>query len=144
MALDSDSIEALAARMSAAQQLALKQAVVRQAIHYTTRALPPASSDEGHRRGILAASRWLDCPTQEMANDAGLFAMGERWDGGVRYYDYPEYFLAPAWTAAASGAGAAARLALEAVPDAEREAARKWQVAVARAVLRAEDLPPLD
>lgn len=124
--------------MSAGQRLAFKKAVVAQAVRAMTARLPPPEHDDGHRKGVDAAERWLGEPTPEVARDVSAFASGECWDGGVRYHDYPADFLDPAWAAGADDPCEAARLAANATPAATRGAVRAWQVGVAGAVLRGE------
>lgn len=90
-------LEPLVSELNAEQQLQLRQALVRQAIYYVSQALPPQESDDGHRCGSDRAAEWLKKPTVEVAHNAYIWAVGECWDGGVRYFDYPEYFLFPVW-----------------------------------------------
>src|SRR5687768_5627696 len=90
-----DDVEELERWMTSAQRLCFKQAVVAQAIYFVSKLLPPEAEDDGHRSGIRAAIRWLREPTEEMAGHVAALVMAERWDGGVRYHDYPEYFLDP-------------------------------------------------
>jgi hypothetical protein len=52
-------VEPLVGRLSAEQRLRLRQALVRQAIRYVTKTLPPEALDEGHRLGCQWATRWL-------------------------------------------------------------------------------------
>jgi hypothetical protein len=134
--------EPLVSRLTAEQQLHLRQALVRQAVRYVTKALPPEALDEGHRLGCRWAARWLDCPTGEVARDVCTCAAGECWDGGVRHFDYPEYFLAPVWVVGATDLDAAARLAAETAPEPERGAAVGWQIAAVRAIARGQEPPP--
>jgi hypothetical protein len=134
--------EPLVCRLTASQQLHLRQALVRPAIRYVTRALPPEALDEGHRLGCPWAARWLDCPTEERAQDVCTYAAGECWDGGVRYFDYPEYFLAPVWVIGVADLDAAARLAAETALEFERGAAIGWQIAAVRAIVRGLEPPP--
>src|SRR5262249_24204253 len=129
-------------RLTAEQQLHLRQALVRQAIRHVTKALPPEALDQGHRLGCRWASHWLDCPTEEVALDVCTCAAGECWDGGVRYFDYPEYFLAPVWVIGVPDLDAAARLAAETAPESERGAAVGWQIAAVRAIARGQEPPP--
>jgi hypothetical protein len=129
-------------RLSAEQQLRLRQALVRQAVRYVSKALPPEALDEGHCLGCQWAARWLDCPTEEVAQDVCIWAGGECRDGGVRYFDYPAYFLGPVWVLGATDLDAAARLAAETAPESERGAAIDWQVAAVRAIARGQE-PPL-
>ena len=134
--------EPLASRLTDEQQLHFRQALVRQAIRYVTKILPSEALDEGHRLGCQWAARWLDCPTEEIARDVCSCAAGECWDGGVRYFDYPEYFLAPIWVIGVTDLDAAARLAAETAPESERGSAVNWQIAAVRAIARGRELPP--
>jgi len=136
------ALEPLVSRLTAEQQLRLRQALVGQAIRYVSRALPPVDLDEGHRCGCLWAARWLDCPTEEVAREACIWAGGEFWDGGVRYFDYPEYFLDPVLVLGADDLDAAARRAAATAPESERGAAVAWQVAAVRAIARGQEPPP--
>ena len=135
-------VEPLVSRLTAEQQLRLRQALVRQAIRYVTRDLPPEALDEGHRQGCRGAARWLDCPTDEMARDLCTWAASECFDGGVRYFDYPERFLAPVWVIGVADLDAAARLAAETAPESERGAAVAWQIAAVRAIAGGQEPPP--
>lgn len=137
----SGELAALVASMSWAQRLRFKQAVVQQAIDHVSKALPPEAEDEGHRLGILAATGWLREPTEREAREVGILAAGECWDGGIRYYNYSEYFLWPAFAAAATDVCEAARYAARAAPAEEQEEALRWQLATARAILRGEVVP---
>ena len=161
-----ERLQQLLDRLDEQQRLEFKQAVVRQAIFYVEILLPPADEDEGHRNGIISARRWLQEPTAEKAHQAAAGAAGECIDGGVRYFDYPEYFLLPAFVAGAAEVEQAAQFARRAgvkaelyqghfkqiVPDEAEEqvvamaqsAALEWQIAVAQAILCAADLPPLN
>jgi hypothetical protein len=134
--------EPLVNRLTAEQQLHFRQALVRQAIRYVTKVLPPEALDEGHRLGCQWAARWLDCPTEEFAREVCTCAAGECWDGGVRHFDYPEYFLAPVWVIGVTDIDTAARLAAETAPESERGAAISWQVAAVRAITRGQEPPP--
>jgi hypothetical protein len=135
-------VEPLVNRLTAEQQLRLRQALVRQAIRYVARALPPKELDKGHRLGCLLAAGWLDRPTAKEAREVCTCAAGECWDGGVRYWDYPEYFLSPVWVIGATDLDAAARLAAETAPEPERAAAVAWQIAAVRALARGQEPPP--
>jgi uncharacterized protein YjbI with pentapeptide repeats len=139
----SDDVEAYVLSMTSAQRLRFKQAVVTQAIHFISKLLPPEAEDDGHRSGIRAAIRWLREPSDEVAKDATFLVVAECWDGGVRYYDYPAYFLDPAWIAGETDVCKAARKALETAPPAEREAGLRWQIESAHAILRGAEPPPL-
>jgi hypothetical protein len=135
--------EPLVRRLNAEQQLCLRQSLVKQAIRHVTKALPPEALDVGHRLGCQWAGRWLDCPTDAVARDICIAASGECWDGGVRHFDYPEYFLRPVWVLGASDLDAAARLAAETAPESERSAAVSWQIAAVRAIARGQGPPPV-
>lgn len=137
-----DELETLVQVMTPVQKLRFKQAVVRQAIHFVSKHLPPAGEDDGHRSGIIAATNWLNEPTEEQAKNVAAYATSECWDGGVRYHDYPASFLDPAWTAAQPDVCAAAQLATHSAPPMEQEAAYQWQIASAQAILRGQELSP--
>jgi uncharacterized protein YjbI with pentapeptide repeats len=143
MPTGSGDVEAHVQTMTSAQRLRFKQAVVGQAIHFVSKLPPPEAEDDGHRRGIRAGIRWLKEPTDEVAKDATFLVVAECWDGGVRYYDYPAYFLDPARVAGETDVRKAARLALDTAPPEEREAALRWQIASAQAILRSAEPPPL-
>jgi hypothetical protein len=134
--------EPLVRRLNAKQKLQLRKALVRQAVRFVTKALPPVAQDEGHFLGCLLAARWLDCPTEEVERDAYIWAGGECWDGGVRYLDYPEYFLCPVWVIGATDLDRAAQLAAETAPESERGAAVAWQIVAVRAIAQGQE-PPL-
>jgi hypothetical protein len=138
-----NTLKSLLQSMTEDQQLSFKKAVVRQAIHYVSKKLPPKSADEGHSWGILAATRWLNEPTKEVAIDVVQFATGECWDGGVRYHDYPAEFLDPAWVVGGTDIDESARFALQSVPKPDQEDALRWQIASAQAILRSEEVPAL-
>src|SRR5262249_19240739 len=133
--------EPLLTRLTTKQQLQLRQALVRQAIRYVTRSLPPKALDDGHSLGCGLAAHWLDRPTDKEAREVCICAAGECWDGGVRHWDYPEYFLTPVWVIGATDLDAAARLAAEAAPESERGAAVDWQIAAVRAIARGQQPP---
>jgi hypothetical protein len=139
-----DELEGLVQAMTPSQKLRFKQAVVRQAIYFVSKRLPPEAQDEGHRDGILAATNWLNEPTEDKAEAATMFAASSCWDGGVRYHDFPAEFLDPAWAAGETDAYKAAYHAAKSAPLTEREAARQWQLASALAILRDEEALPLD
>jgi len=143
MPIGSGEIEALAQTMTSAQRLRYKQAVVAQAIHFVSKLLPSEADDDGHRKGIQAAIRWLREPSDEVARDAIFLTVAECWDGGVRYYDYPVYFLDPARAAGETDVCKAARLAVNTAPPAERDAALRWQIESAQAISRGAEPRPL-
>lgn len=136
-------VEELVKWMTSAQRLRFKQGVVAQTIHFVSKLLPPEADDDGHRKGIQAAIRWLREPSDEVARDATFLTVAECWDGGVRYYDYPAHFLEPAWAAGETDVCKAARFAVNTAPPAEREAALRWQIESAQAILRGAEPPPL-
>lgn len=140
---DSGKLAELIQAMTPPQQLCFKQAVVRQAIYFVSRDLPPEAEDEGHRDGIQAALNWLNEPTDEQAQAATVFAASSCWDGGVRYHDYPASFLNPAWTAGQTDVVKAALQAINSAPLPERDAAYQWQVATAQAILQGQEVLPL-
>jgi len=133
-------LEELVNLMSEDQQLSFKQAVVRQTIHYVSKQLPPHDLDEGERTFIALAYQWLEQPTEENAENAQTAAIFDSIDGGARYFDYPTYFLEPAW-AAGSSAQYVSRHALVA-SGTDSQAASQWQLATAWAILHHEE-PPL-
>ena len=139
-----DELGRLVEAMTAEQALRFKQALVRQAIHYVSRILPPEREDDGHRSGIRMAAEWLYDPTEEKAEAATVYGTAECWDGGVRYHDYPRLFLNPAWAAGESDLFRAAEYAVESAPALSQDAARAWQIATAKAVLSGEPPPPLE
>jgi hypothetical protein len=102
----------LLGRLSLHQLACFKQVVVRQALWHVTKLLPPEDVDDGQRGAIAAATRWLAQPTEENAKAAAMYAVFECVDGGVRYFDYPDLFLQPAWVVGAESAEEAARLAV--------------------------------
>jgi hypothetical protein len=119
--------------MSEKQQLSFKQAVVRQTIYYVSKQLPPEELDNGERCFISLANQWLDRPTEENAKKAGMAAIADCIDGGVRYFDYSQYFHAPA-SAVDSSAYGATKCALTASGKNSR-AAYQWQITAACAIL---------
>ncbi len=161
-----EQLKQLFDRLDDQQRLHFKQAVVRQAIYYVAEWLPPEAEDDGHRNGIISATRWLQEPTTEKARWAMAGAAGECIDGGVRYFDYPDYFLEPAFVAGTEDAWQAAHLARQVGVKAElyqghfsqiipgeieeqvvaiaQYVALEWQIAVAQALLCAADLSPLN
>jgi hypothetical protein len=141
MAEPANALVDLINRMSADRQLSFKQALVRQALHYAAQQLPPLDQDDGERRCLSFAQDWLDEPTPEKAEEAGAGASFDCVDGGVRHFDYSDYFLEPAWAAAGDAANAARCALIAAGSDAA--AAQLWQIATAKAILTGADLPPL-
>jgi hypothetical protein len=142
-AYEAGDLDALIAMMTEAQQLAFKMAVVRQAIAYLEAILPPKEADDGERSALYPARRWLDDPTEANATEVAIFITMEYADGGLRYSDYGRIYIEAA-EAAATTAPRAARHALETAPDAEKAAARAWQVAAAWAILQEAAPPSLD
>lgn len=154
----SDILETLFDRMTPPQQLCFKQAVVRQTIHYVAQHLRDRAEDCEERDFSELARNWIDNPTEENAKRASTAAIFDCVDGGVRYFDYSDYFLEPAWAAGAINGVAAARSAIIAAmavavtpEDASRseefdrraEIARQWQVATAEAILQGHPFPEL-
>jgi hypothetical protein len=151
------NLDALIGRLSPAQQLAFRQAVVRQCIHtLEQRLVPDLENDQDAYKGLHFARRWLDDPDSVNVEQAKIAALGEIIDGGVRYHDYHEVFLEPIFLIAADDLSQAARHAIHAVttvalwaPRGEGaqeiiEAARRWQVEAAWAILRDQPIPALE
>lgn len=136
-----NDLNELVNRMSEKQQLRFKQAIVRQTIYYVSKQLPPEEHDEGERNFILCANQWLEQPTEKNAEKAKIAAIADCIDGGVRYFDYSEYFHEPAW-AAGSDAHEAAQHALTAAKT-DLQYATQWQIKAALAILNNEDPPVL-
>lgn len=139
-AYQAGDLEGLVKLMSEKQQLSFKQVVVRQTIYYVSKQLPPEETDNGERGFIFLANRWLEQTTEENAEKARTAAVFDCVDGGVRYFDYPEYFHAPAWAVASSAHGAT-QCALTASGN-DSEAAYQWQITAAWAILNNRE-PPL-
>jgi hypothetical protein len=131
-------LEPLVSKLNAEQQLQLRQALVRQTIYYVSQGLPPKESDDGHRQGCDRATEWLETPTAEVAHNAYMWAVGECWDGGMRYSDYPEYCLFPVW-ALKEELDAAAAYAIRVAPESDRAAAVDWQIAAVRAIVQGQE-----
>ncbi|MEG4987211.1 hypothetical protein QUB08_15775 [Microcoleus sp. BR0-C5] len=138
--LSSLVLEGLVKVMREKQQLSFKQAVVRQTIYYVSKQLPREEQDKGERYFISLANKWIEQPTQENAEKASMGVACDYIDGGMRYFDYPSYFLAPA-EAAASSAYGATECALTASGNDSR-AAYQWQITAAWAILNNKE-PPL-
>ena len=138
--LSSLFLEGLVKVMREKQQLSFKQAVVRQTIYYVSKQLPPEETDNGERCFIFLANQWLEQPTEENAKKARTAVVFDCVDGGVRYFDYSEYFHAPAWAAGSSTYGAT-QSALTASGNDSR-AAYQWQITAAWAILNNQE-PPL-
>lgn len=139
-AYQAGDLDGLVKLMSEKQQLSFKQAVVRQTIYYVSKQLPPEEKDNGERYFISLANQWLKQPTEENAENASMGVACDYIDGGMRYSDYPSYFLAPA-EAAASSAYGATQCALTASGNDSR-AAYQWQITAAWAILNNKE-PPL-
>ena len=131
-------LEPLVSQLNGEQQIQLRQALVRQTIHYVSQAFPPEDLDDGHRYGCDEAAKWLKNPTAEVAHNAYMWGAGECWDGGVRYSDYPEYFLFPVW-ALKGDLDAAAQCAIRAAPECDRNAVIDWQIAAVRAIVQGQE-----
>jgi hypothetical protein len=132
-------LEPLVSKLNEEQQIHLRQALVRQAIYYVSQRLPPEELDDGHRYGCDRAAEWLENPTAEVAFNVCAWAGGECWDGGVRYSDYPGYFLEPIWVLGATDLDDAARLAAKTAPESNRDAAVEWQLAAVRAIMQGQE-----
>ncbi len=138
-----DLVGMLCERMNRAQQLRFKQAIIAQTIYYVSQHLPPAEQDEGERGLIDVANQWLNEPTATNADRALTAAVFDRVDGGVRSFDYSDYFLLPAEAAGAKNGHEAARSALQAAGECENEA-RQWQQSAAEAILADREPPAVD
>jgi hypothetical protein len=141
-AYETGDLQKLVESMDDRQQLAFKMAVVRQTIYYVSQYLPPEDRDEGQRSFIHLAQNWLDCPTEEKARSAAICASFDCVDGGVRYFDYSDYFLEPAW-AASHNAYDAISCALTAAKE-NAPSAKKWQLETALAILDDRIIPELE
>jgi hypothetical protein len=130
-------------RMNPAQQLRFKQAIVAQTIYYVSQRLPPAELDDGERRFTDAATQWLKEPTAANADNAIAAAIFDRVDGGVRYFDYSDYFLLPAEAVGAENGYDATTDAIKAAGESS-EAAKQWQQMAAEAILADRQPPPFD
>lgn len=138
-----DELEALIARMNDEQDLLFRMAVVRQAIHYVERILPPESEDEGERGCLNVARAWLSEPTPEKSKSMLWWVVAESIDGGLRYHDYAPIFTEPAWIASAEDAGRAIKYAEKVIPENEIDEAKRWQIEAARAISEGRDIPAL-
>ncbi|MEG4092556.1 hypothetical protein [Microcoleus sp. Pol12B4] len=138
--LSSLVLEGLVKVMREKQQLSFKQAVVRQTIYYVSKQLPREEQDKGERYFISLANKWIEQPTQENAEKASMGVACDYIDGGMRYFDYPSYFLTPA-EAAGSSAYGATQCALTASGNDSR-VAYEWQITAAWAILNNKE-PPL-
>jgi hypothetical protein len=135
-----DLVKVLFDRMNPAQQLRFKQAIVAQTVYYVSQRLPPAELDEGERSFTDSAIQWLNEPTAKNAEEALTAWVLDRVDGGVRYFDYSDYFLLPAEAAGADNGYEATEDALKAAREAKAEA-KQWQQMAAEAIL-ADREPP--
>jgi hypothetical protein len=135
-----DLVKVLFDRMNEGQQLRFKQAIVAQTIYYVSQRLPPADRADGERGFTEAAKQWLDEPTAANADKALTAAIFDRVDGGVRYFDYSDYFLIPAEAVGAENGYDATTDALKAAGEFVAEA-KQWQQAAAYEILADRDLP---
>ncbi|WP_146138370.1 hypothetical protein [Chamaesiphon polymorphus] len=129
-----DLVKVLFDRMNEGQQLRFKQSIVAQTVYYVSQRLPPVERDEGERGFIELANRWLAQPTAENADKALMAAVFDRVDGGVRYFDYSDYFLLPAEVVGAENGYEATKDALKAAGEFVAEA-KQWQRVVADRIL---------
>ncbi len=132
-------LEPLVSQLNEEQQIQLRQALVRQTIHYVSQRLPPEDLDDGHKQGCDRAAHWLENPTAEVAFNASAWATGECWDGGVRYSDYPLYFLEPVFVLEAADLDDVARLAAKTAPESDRDAVIEWQIAAVQAIMQGQE-----
>lgn len=150
------NLDALIKYLSAEQQQAFKQAVVRQCVHLLELRLPvDGEHDRGEYAGVHFARQWLADPDSADVQAAMAYATAEHIDGGVRYFDYHEIFLQPIFIIGATDLLYAAREAVRTAsvtafwqPRGEdvyqsAEAAHHWQIEAAWAILRSQDVPPL-
>ncbi|OCQ97885.1 hypothetical protein BCD67_01775 [Oscillatoriales cyanobacterium USR001] len=135
------TLEGLFNLMSKAQKLIFKKAVVKQTIYYITKKLPPPEQDEGERLFIELAKEWLRNPTKEVADKAKLAAITDCIDRGVRYFNYPAFFLEPACAAGAKTGLDAAEIALKIAGIGYVGVGIQWQITVAWAILYDQKLP---
>lgn len=80
----------------------VRHALVAFAIRQLEERLPPPEKDDGHRGCLDEARRWLVNPTAEVESELSVWITAECWDGGARYFDYPDFFLIPADMASSS------------------------------------------
>ena len=124
-----------------------KHAVVRQAVYYAEKALPPEEEDDGERACIHVARRWLEQPTPAVARDAVIFATMESADGGLRYFDYDPLFIEPVEAAGVDLSPTdivrAAKHARNAADSEHNAEALRWQLDSAWAIVHGDDIPPL-
>jgi hypothetical protein len=133
-------LEVLFRRMNASQQLRFKQAIVAQTVYYVSQRLPQADVDLGECGFVEIANQWLEQPTAENADLALTATIFDRVDGGVRYFDYSDYFLTPAEAAGSEQGLMATIYAVKAAGELLDEA-KQWQQAAAYAIL-ADRQPP--
>jgi hypothetical protein len=152
------NLDALIGHLNAAQRVAFRQAVVRQSVHLLEPHVPEVPTEHGQVAGIQFAHEWLANPDGADVQRAMAYAAGEHIDGGVRYFDYDDIFLQPIWIIGATDLALAAREGVRVAmvtaswqprgedapnPVEQAEAARRWQVEAAWAILRGQDVPAL-
>jgi len=146
-AYQAGDIEKLIGIMTEAQLFSFKYAIVRQAVYYAERILPPEEEDDGERGCISVARSWLEQPTPEVARDSLIFATMEGVDGGLRYFDYDPLFIEPVEAAGVALSPTdivrAAKHARRAARDEHHVEALRWQLDSAWAILQGDDIPPL-
>jgi hypothetical protein len=146
-ACQAGDLEKLIDLMTEPQQFDFKYAVVRQAVHFTEMQLPPKEDDDGERSAMGMAQRWLNDPTPQNAHDALMFVVAEYMDGGLRYSDYGRVFAEPAEAVicdkGTSELVRAAGHARNTATPGQDEAALRWQLDVALAILQENPPPPL-
>jgi hypothetical protein len=151
------NLDALIKHLSPTQQITFKQAVVRQCVHLLEQRLPADEpNDQGQYEGVRFGRQWLANPDSVDIQAGMTMAVAEAIDGGVRYHDYHEIFLQPIYVICSTDLLYAAR---EAVRTASvtafweprgadvyqsAEAAYRWQIEAAWAILRNQPVPPLD
>jgi hypothetical protein len=140
------SLDALIEQMSEAQQHRFRQALVRQCVHVLTPAMPPEEHDTGERTGIQFAQQWLADPASTDISRWVVLATADIWDGGVRNHDYGEEVFAPVFIAADASLSHGAGYAISAAQYAsgDQDAAARWQIEAARAILHDQEPPPLN
>jgi hypothetical protein len=153
------SLDILIEQMSETQKHQFRRALVEQCVHFLTPAMPPEDQDTGERTGIRFAQQWLADPASVEISTWVVRAEADIWDGGVRSHDYGEEVFAPIFIVAANSLSHAANYAVRAArfmigsgpaedhPITERdaqEAAKRWQIEAARAILHDQELPLLN
>jgi hypothetical protein len=108
------------------ERIRFKQILVEQALALIASVLPPSDADQGERSASYGAELWLREPTDENAARVAVSAYADRWDGGVRYHDYPAVFLGPTEIAGARDAEEAARWALSFAIEVARFRRHGW------------------